>query len=131
MILNNHFFWYTYYGDTMDGFKLKFIKLSDKISRGEILTTELDKYVKSNCNKSIFRDAIIDLMDSDDYVVRILAARYSYDYDIDKKKSYSIARLILRREKSLVCRIEAKYIYDNHRRRHIRKITKLIFWKIW
>ena len=110
----------------MDGFIKKFIKLSNSISNGSILTEELDKYVSSNSKKSIFNDAINRLMEYDDNVVKILAARYSYDYNIDKNKSYNIARLILRRDKSLVCRIEAKYIYDNHKRRHIRKITRLI-----
>ena len=110
----------------MDGFKNKFIKLAIKISSGDILTTELDKYVSSNSNKTIFKDAIKDLMENDDNVVKILASRYSYEYNIDKKKSYRIARLLLRRDKSLVVRIEAKYIYDNYKRRHIKKITKLI-----
>ena len=110
----------------MNDFKNKFIKLVNKICDGELLSVELDKYIKDNNNKSIFIESIKELMEHDDNAVKIYAAKYSYDYGIDKKKSYSIARLILRREKSLVCRIEAKYIYDNHKRRYIRKITKLI-----
>ena len=110
----------------MDGFKNKFIKLASKINSGEILTEELDNFVKDNSEKSIFKSAINDLMDSNDYLVKILAARYSYDYNIDKKKAYSISRFILRCDDSVICRIEAKYIYDNHKRRHIRRITKFI-----
>lgn len=110
----------------MDGFIKKFIKLSNNISDGSILTEELDKYVKSNSDKTRFKDAINRLMEYDDNVVRILASRYSYDYDIDKKKAYSIAKEVLRHDKSLVCRIEAKYIFDNHKRRHVRNLTTLI-----
>lgn len=110
----------------MDGFIKKFIKLSNSICNGSILTDELDKYVSSNSDKTMFKDAIKKLMEYDDNVVRIYAARYSYDYNIDKKKAHSIAKEVLRCDKSLMCRMEAKYIYDNYKRRYIRKITSLI-----
>lgn len=108
----------------MDGFKNKFIKLVEKIRNGDILTKDLDSYVKDISNKKFFSDAIKDLMDNKDYLVKVLAARYCYDYDIDKSRAYSIARLVLRNDKTVVCRIEAKYIYDDYKRRHIRKLIR-------
>lgn len=114
----------------MDGFRNKFIKLVDGIKEGDVLSTELDKYVKENSNKNIFKDAIKSLMDESLPLVKVYAARYSFEYDIDKKRSYYISKYILRREKDISCRIEAKYIYDRYHRRFISKITKLLHRKI-
>lgn len=114
----------------MDGFRNKFIKLVNDIKDGNILSTELDNYVKENSTKNIFRGAIKSLMDESLPLVKIYAAKYSFEYNIDKKKSYQISRYILRREKDISCRIEAKYIYDRYNRRFISKITKLLHRKI-
>lgn len=114
----------------MDGFRNKFIKLVNGIKDGDVLSTELDNYVKENSTKTIFKDAIKSLMDESLPLVKVYAARYSFEYNIDKKKSYYISRYILRREKDISCRIEAKYIYDRYNRRFISRITKLIHRKV-
>lgn len=109
----------------MDGFKNKFIKLANDISEGNILSDELDNYVKENSNKTIFKEAIKSLMENNLSIVKVYAAKYSFEYKIDIKKSYYIARYILRKERDLVCKVEAKSIYDKYRRRHIPKITRI------
>ena len=108
----------------MDGFRNKFIKLANDIKEGNILSTELDKYVKENSTKSMFKDAIKSLME-----VKIFAAKYSFEYGIDQKRAYYISRYILRKEKDLSCRVEAKYIYDRYHRRYISKITSFLLRK--
>lgn len=110
----------------MDGFNNKFIKLVNELNEGNILTEDLDKYVQENSDKNIFSKCILSLMDSNNNLVKIYAAKYSYYYNIDKKKSYFICRYILRREKNLNARIEAKSIYDSYKRRYIRKIIDKI-----
>jgi len=109
----------------MDGFNTKFIKIVEDIKNGEVLTTELDKYVKDNSDKNIFSKAIKSLMENKDEYIKILSSRYSYDYNIDKKKSYFNSRLILRTSKDVNCRLEAKYIYDRYRKRHLTKIANI------
>lgn len=113
-------------GDSMDGFNTKFIKLVDDIKNGEILTIELDKYIKDNSSKNIFSKALVSLMDNKDEYIKIFSSRYAFDYNIDKKKAYFNSRLILRQSTDVTCRLEAKYIYDRYKRRHLTKITKLI-----
>ena len=110
----------------MDGFNTKFIKLVEDIKSGEILTKELDKYIMDNSGKNIFSKALINLMDSKDEYVKIFSSRYAYDYNINRKKAYFNARLILRTSNDINCRLEAKYIYDRYRRRHLTKITSLL-----
>ena len=106
----------------MDGFNNKFIKLVNELNEGNLLTEDLDKYVKENSDKEIFRKCILNLMDNSNNLVKIYAAKYSYEYNIDIKKSYFVCRYILRRDKNLNARIEAKNIYDSYKRRHIKKI---------
>lgn len=110
----------------MDGFKTKFIKLVSDIKDGEGLTTELDKYIKENCKKNIFSKAIVNLMDNKDEYVKIFSSRYAFDYDIDKKKAYFNARLILRTSTDVNCRLEAKYIYDRYKRRYVSKLISIL-----
>ena len=109
----------------MDGFNTKFIKLIEDIKEGNIMISELDKYVSNNCNKGIFSKAIVSLMDNTDDYVKIFSSRYSFDYNIDKKKAYFNARYILRRSNDLNCRLEAKYIYDRYKRRYISSMIRL------
>ena len=78
----------------MDGFKNKFIKLANDIKEGNILSTELDKYVKDNSNKSMFSSAIKSLMEDSSSHIKIFAAKYSFEYGIDKKRAYYISRYI-------------------------------------
>ena len=113
----------------MDGFRNKFIKLANDIKEGNILSTELDKYVKENSTKNIFKDAIKSLMEDSSSHVKIFAAKYSFEYGIDQKRAYYISRYILRKEKNLSCRVEAKYIYDRYHRRYISKITSFLLRK--
>ena len=113
----------------MDGFNNKFIKIVNDIKDGEVLIKDLDKYFKENNDKNIFKKCIVSLMDNKDEYVKIYAARYSLEYDIDKKASYNCARYILRCSKDNNCRIEAKYIYDRYKKRYISKITKILMRK--
>ena len=110
----------------MDGFNTKFIKLVNDIKSGEILSNELDKYVKDNSNKNIFKKCILNLLDNKDEYVKAFACKYCFDYDIDKKKAYDISRYILRNSKDKNSKIEAKYVYDRYKKRYVTKITKLI-----
>lgn len=113
----------------MDGFNTKFIKIIEDIKKGEILSTELEKYIKEHCDKNIFKKCILSLMDYNDEYVKIYSSRYSFEYDIDKKKAYDNARYILRNSKDNTCRMEAKYIYDRYKRRHISKLIKVLMKK--
>lgn len=113
----------------MDGFRNKFIKLANDIKEGNILSTELDKYVKENSTKSMFSSAIKSLMEDSSSYVKIFAAKYSFEYGIDQKRAYYISRYILRKEKDLSCRVEAKYIYDRYHRRYISKLISFLLRK--
>lgn len=110
----------------MEKFLNKFISLVNDYKDGNLLLEQLDKFVKENKDKKYFSDAIKKLMDNEISWVMVLAAKYSLEYKIDIKKSYFVSRYILRREKDINCRLEAKQIYDTYRKRHINKITKII-----
>lgn len=110
----------------MDGFNTKFIQMIEDMKKGDILSNDLEKYIKEHSNKNIFNKCILSLMEHNDEYVKIFSSRYCFEYNIDIKKAYNNARYILRNSKDNTCRMEAKYIYDRYKRRHITKLVKVL-----
>ena len=110
----------------MDGFNTKFIKMIEDMKKGELFSNDLDNYIKEHSDKNIFNKCILSLMEHKDEYVKIYSSKYCFEYNINNKKAYDNARYILRNSKDNTCRIEAKYIYDRYKRRHLTKIAKVL-----